>query len=74
MRMSILIWVASASLPTVQESASLKASSTDIWKVDACSVYLRERVVVKVTIKRSRGLHNIYELLQQNQNVKLTCS
>ena len=63
MRMSILIWVASASLPTVQESASLKASRTDIWKVDACSVYLRERVVVKVTIKRSRGLHNIYELL-----------
>ena len=63
MRMSILIWVASASLPTVQESASLKASRTDIWKVDACSVYLRERVVVKVTIMRSRGLHNIYELL-----------
>lgn len=63
MRMSILIWVASASLPTVQESASLKASRTDIWKVDACSVYLRERFVVKVTIMRSRGLHNIYELL-----------
>ena len=68
MRMSILIWVASASLPTVQESASLKASRTDIWKVDACSVYLRERVVVKVTtIMRSRGLHNIYEMLQQTK-------
>ena len=62
MRMSILIWVASASLPTVQESASLKASSTDIWKVDACSVYLRERIVVKVTFMRSRVLHYIYEL------------
>merc|ERR1719500_713361 len=40
MSMSILIWVASASLATVHESASLKASRTDIWNVDACSVYL----------------------------------
>ena len=70
--MSILIWVASASLPTVQESASLKASRTDIWKVDACSVYLRERIVVKVTFMRSRGLH--LRVAAANQRVKLTCS
>merc|ERR1719513_58967 len=39
-KISILILVASASAATVQLSASLNARRTDIWKVEAWSVYL----------------------------------
>ena len=40
MSMSFLIWVESDNCDSVHLSLSLNCSSTAIWNVDACNVYL----------------------------------